>query len=144
MGISPIGWVRRGRPPGADGDAWAEAEAHVEIDPRWVEGLDGIEDFSHIWIVWRLDAPRSDPLALRVHPQRRQDLPLVGLFATRSPRRPNPIAITVVRLLAREGGTLRVQGLDAYQGSAVLDVKPYLPAGDLKADARGPEWLDRL
>lgn len=142
--FQPIGWVRRGRELGADGDAWEEAEAHVEIDAHWIDGLDGIEDFSHLWIVWRLDDPRSEPLALRVHPQRRQDLPLVGLFATRSPRRPNPIAITVVRLVARERGILRVQGLDAFEGSAVLDVKPYLRSGDLIADARGPEWLDRL
>jgi len=142
--IRPIGWVLRGRSPGVDGDAWEQSEAHIEIDACWVDGLDGIEDFSHIWIVWRLDAPRSAAPPLRIHPQQRQDLPLVGLFATRSPHRPNPIAITVVRLLARERGILRVQGLDAYQGSAVLDVKPYLRSGDLIADARGPEWLDRL
>ena len=72
---------------------------------------------------------------------RREDLPLVGLFATRSPRRPNPIGVTTVRLLERRGNVLRVLGLDALDGTPVLDIKPYLPYGDCIQDTHVPEWV---
>ena len=71
-------------------------------------------------------------------------MPEVGLFATRSPRRPNPIAITAVRLLARRGRCLDVLGLDACVGSPILDLKPYLRRGDLIPDATAPAWLEQL
>jgi tRNA (Thr-GGU) A37 N-methylase len=71
-------------------------------------------------------------------------MPLRGIFATRSPRRPNPIAITAVRLLERQGARLRVQGLDAYQGTPILDLKPYLRRGDLIPEAAMPAWLEQL
>ena len=140
----PIGRVNRGRAPGAVDDRWEENESEIEIDAPWLDALDGIDGFSHLWVIWRLTAPDDTPLPLHVRPQRRPDLPLVGLFATRSPRRPNPIAITAVRLLAREGGRLLVQGLDAFEGSAVLDLKPYLSSEDRVPDSHHPEWLDRL
>lgn len=142
--VKPIGRVTLGRAPDAVDDCWEEAESEIEIDPDWVDALDGIDEFSHLWVILGFDAPDDAPEPLRVHPQRRRDLPRVGLFATRSPRRPNPIAITAVRLLAREGGRLRVQGLDAFEGSVVLDLKPYLSRGDQIADSHYPEWLDRL
>jgi len=140
--VIPIGRVSRGRVRGTAGDSGEEAESEIEIDTAWADALDGLEEFSHVWIVWWLDA--RPPEALRVHPQRRQDLPLVGLFATRSPQRPNPIALTAVRLVRREGTTLTVSGLDAFEGSPVLDLKPYLRRGDLIADARQPLWLERV
>ena len=142
--VKPIGRVILGRARGVGGDCWEEAESEIEIDPAWRDALDGLDEFSHMWVIWWLDATDDAPIPLRVHPQRREDLPLVGLFSTRSPRRPNPIAITAVRLLAREGGRLRVRGLDAFEGSAVLDLKPYLSRGDQIADSPYPEWLDRL
>jgi tRNA (Thr-GGU) A37 N-methylase len=71
-------------------------------------------------------------------------MPLVGLFATRSPHRPCPIGITAVRLLARQGARLRVEGLDANEGTPVLDIKPYLRRGDLIPEATAPDWLERL
>ncbi len=142
--VKPIGRVLRGRARDAEGDRWEEAESEIEIDPAWQDALDGIAEFSHLWVIWWLDDTDDAPIPLRVHPQRRPDLPLVGLFATRSPRRPNPIAITAVSLLAREGDRLRVQGLDAFEGSAVLDLKPYLSRGDQIPDSHHPEWLNRL
>jgi tRNA-Thr(GGU) m(6)t(6)A37 methyltransferase TsaA len=142
--VKPIGRVIVGRARGAEGDRWEEAESEIAVGAAWVDALDGLGEFSHLWVIWWLEAADDAPIRLRVHPQRRPDLPLVGLFATRSPRRPNPIAITAVRLLAREGGRLLVQGLDAFEGSAVLDLKPYLPKGDQIADSYGPEWLNRL
>jgi tRNA (Thr-GGU) A37 N-methylase len=71
-------------------------------------------------------------------------MPLVGLFATRSPHRPCPIAITAVRLLAHEGTVLRVEGLDACEGTPILDIKPYLRRGDLIPEAKAPDWLEEL
>ncbi len=71
-------------------------------------------------------------------------MPLRGIFATRSPHRPNPIAITPVRLLERQGVRLYVQGLDAFEGTPILDLKPYLRRGDLIPEATTPAWLEKL
>jgi tRNA-Thr(GGU) m(6)t(6)A37 methyltransferase TsaA len=142
--LKPIGRVLKGRTrPGAN-DEWEHQEAEIEIDPIWEPALDGIEGYSHIWIVWWLDRADQTTIALKVHPQRRQELPAVGLFATRSPGRPNPLALTVVRLLARQGRHLRVQGLDAFEGTPVLDIKPYLRRGDFIPEATAPEWMEQL
>jgi tRNA (adenine37-N6)-methyltransferase len=80
---------------------------------------------------------------LKIHPRGRTDMPLVGLYATRTNLRPNQIGLTVVELLKVEGSTLTVRGLDAYDGSPVLDVKPY-DSWDSKPDARVPEWRNKL
>jgi len=152
--LHPIGRVVHGRPwpeqaskepvgrgqqaPGEPG--WAE----IEVDPDWAEALDGIEGFSHIWVVWWLDRYETPPTSHRVHPEGRSEMPLVGLFATRSPRRPCPIAITAVRLLAHQGARLRVEGMDACAGTPIFDIKPYLRRGDLVPEATAPDWLERL
>ncbi len=142
--LQPIGWVVSGRSPGARDDAWEEAQAEIEIDGEWAGALDGIDGFSHVWIIWWLDRAAGPPDFVHVRPERREEMPLMGLFATRSPRRPNPLAMTVVRLLGREGTRLRVRGLDAFEGTPVLDVKPYLRRGDLIPEATVPYWLERL
>jgi tRNA (adenine37-N6)-methyltransferase len=141
--LRPIGRVVEGPacPPEA---GWEAREARIEIHPDWAGALAGIEGFSHIWIVWWLDRSGSPDEDLRVHPEGRKELPRVGVFATRSPVRPNPLAMTAVALLGREGRTLRVRGLDACQGTAILDVKPYLRRGDLVPDATMPAWLEQL
>lgn len=127
-------------------ERWEEGMAEIEIDPIWAGALVGIEDFSHIWIVWWLDrSPLQMPSeSLRIHPEGREEMPLVGIFATRSPRRPNPVAFTAVRLLERSGTRLRVQGLDAWEGTPIIDIKPYLRRGDLIPDGTVPEWLEQL
>jgi tRNA-Thr(GGU) m(6)t(6)A37 methyltransferase TsaA len=118
----------------------------VEIDPAWSSALEGIEEFSHIWVVWWFDlSPAGRDLdSLQVRPEGRKEMPLRGVFATRSPRRPNPIAMTPVRLLAREGTRLQVEGLEAFEGTPILDLKPYLRRGDLIPEANTPAWLERL
>lgn len=145
--VGPIGWVVKvGRPVGGR-YRWEETESEIEIEPAWADALDGLEAFSHVWLLWWLNKPGDkgdEPPPLRVRPQRRQDMPLLGVFATRSPRRPNPLAITAVRLLQRQGTRLRVLGLDAFEGTAILDIKPYLRRGDLVAEATTPDWLERL
>lgn len=144
--VRPIGQVQNDI-TALDGVIWEEIESRVVVAPEYAGGLDGIEGFSHVIVVGYLHRQahgRDHSHPLHVHPQGRQDLPLVGVFATRSPRRPNPIAITVVRLLRREGNVLFVKGLDMADGTPVLDIKPYLTRGDRVEDATVAEWLHRL
>ncbi|RLC71003.1 MAG: tRNA (N6-threonylcarbamoyladenosine(37)-N6)-methyltransferase TrmO [Chloroflexi bacterium] len=120
-------------------------EAQVIIDPEWAEALEGVEEFSHIWVLFYLHhVTEEHPFVAKVHPMGRRKLPLVGVLATRTPYRPNPIALTVVRLLRREGNVLTVRGLDAYDGSPVLDIKPYIAPGDLIPEATAPDWVRQM
>ena len=112
-----------------------DAEGVLEIHPEFEQGLKDIEGFSHLFVVWVFD--RSEGYELLTTPP--TDTRQHGVFATRSPYRPNPIGLTVVRLVRREGSRLYVSGVDMLDGTPILDIKPYLssvPADDLK---RG--WL---
>ncbi len=113
----------------------------IEVDQSLAEGLDGLEEFSHLIIIYWMHQVVSRPLSLKVHPMRRSDLPLVGLFATRSPRRPNPLGMTVVKFLRRHDNILWVEGLDALDGTPVVDIKPYLPDGDAVPNASVATWI---
>lgn len=137
--MRPIGTVRSPytetsqipKGPGARHDA----EGFLEILPEFEQGLTDIEGFSHLYVIWIFDRAQGYELMGTPPTDDRQH----GVFATRSPRRPNPIGLTVVRLLGREGRRLRVAGLDMLDGTPILDIKPYLssvPAEELK---RG--WL---
>jgi tRNA-Thr(GGU) m(6)t(6)A37 methyltransferase TsaA len=110
------------------------------VDRKWEEGLEGLEGFSHIIVLFRFDRITETDVVLKVHPMHRDDLPLTGLFATRAPNRPNRIGETVVSLMGRKGNVLKVKGLDALDGTPILDIKPYLRSGDLVADATEPSW----
>jgi tRNA-Thr(GGU) m(6)t(6)A37 methyltransferase TsaA len=112
-----------------------EALGALRILPEFVAGLADIEGFSHLFVIWEFD--RSEGFELLGKPPT-DDQPH-GVFATRSPRRPNPIGLTVVELLRCEGPVLHVRGVDMLDGTAILDIKPYLssiPMGELR---RG--WL---
>jgi tRNA-Thr(GGU) m(6)t(6)A37 methyltransferase TsaA len=141
--LKPIGHVESGVQQG-DQAIWEELESRIVLDDQWAEGLQGLEGFSHIIVVFWLDRRKEAEVPLKVHPEAKDDLPLVGLFATRTPLRPNPIGLTSVELLSVDGTTLRVRGLDAFDGTPVLDIKPYLTRGDLKPDASVPGWLRQL
>ena len=141
--LRPIGHVENDIQP-RQRVTWEEIDSRLVIYDQWVEGLEGLEDFSHIVIIFWLDRPEDSETPVKIHPQGKEDMPLVGLFATRAPMRPNPIGITTVRLLRLEGNSLHVRGLDTFDGTPVLDIKPYLTRGDLKAGASVPEWLLRL
>ena len=99
-----------------------EAEGIIDVRPDLEPGLADIEGFSHLIVVWAFD--RSEGYDLQFTPPT-DDRPH-GVFATRSPRRPNPIGVTIVELLGRKGAELRVRGLDMLDGTPVLDIKPYL------------------
>jgi len=117
--------------PGAKHDA----EGTLEILPQFAPGLADIEGFSHLFVLWVFD--RSEGFELLGTPPI-DDRPH-GVFATRSPRRPNPIGLTVVQLLGREDNVLRVRGLDMLDGTPILDLKPYLSSVPPEAIRRG--WL---
>ncbi len=103
-------------------EAFQTAASRIVLDPALVEGLQGLEPGSEIMVIFHLH--RSEGYELRQHPRRDPERPLRGVFALHSPRRPNPIGVTVAQLLAIEGHVLVVRGLDAIDGTPVLDLKP--------------------
>jgi tRNA-Thr(GGU) m(6)t(6)A37 methyltransferase TsaA len=126
-------------------EGWSAVVSEVVLDESLADGLDGIEEFSHLLILfWMHRAPEAEPVRMRRRPQGRQDMPEVGIFAQRARHRPNPIGVTAVKLLRREKNRLFVQGLDAINGTPVVDVKPYVPAFDAVDSPRVPEWIHRL
>lgn len=144
MVLRPIGVIRNGHQTRPEGP-WEDVVSEIVVDREWEPGLEGLEEFSHIHVLfWLHQAEPERGKFLRLHPQKREDLPEVGIFATRAMMRPNPIGLTAVRLLGRQDNVLRVQGLDALDGSPLLDLKPYLTRGDLWPEATGPRWLKKL
>jgi tRNA-Thr(GGU) m(6)t(6)A37 methyltransferase TsaA len=144
INLTPIGRVVNGIEYPSD-VRWETITSEVVIASQLVEALDGIDGFSHILIIFYLHRVDEDRRSLlKVHPENKEELPLVGVFATRSPVRPNPIGVTVVQLLEHQENVLKVLGLDAYDGTPVLDIKPYLRRGDLIEEATTPNWLLRL
>jgi tRNA-Thr(GGU) m(6)t(6)A37 methyltransferase TsaA len=114
-----------------------EAEGVLEIMPQFEEGLTDIEGFSHLFVIWLFH--RSQGFQLLGTPPS-DDRPH-GVFATRSPRRPNPIGLTVVELSRREGSRLYVRGVDMLDGTPILDIKPYLSSIPAESLRRG--WLEQ-
>ncbi len=137
--MQPIGYVRspfsttQAVPKGLG--AKHEEEGTLEILPEFEAGLADVEGFSHLFVIWTFD--RSEGYDLFGVPPT-DDRPH-GVFATRSPRRPNPLGLTVVELLGRDGPRLRVRGIDMLEGTPILDIKPYLSGVPPEKLRRG--WL---
>lgn len=114
----------------------------VRIFPEFCPGLLGVEGYSHLIVLYwmHLRDDERNRGTLRVTPPRHEGAPLTGVFACRSPSRPNPIGLAVVKLEEVEGCRLRVCGLDAFEGSPIVDVKPYSPRADAVPGATAPEW----
>jgi len=113
-----------------------DAEGDLEILRAFEPGLKDIEGFSHLYVLWAFD--RADGYDLIANPPTDEKRPH-GVFSTRSPRRPNPIALTVVELLSRDGNSLHVRGVDMLDGTPILDIKPYLSSIPEEKLRRG--WL---
>jgi len=144
INLLPIGVVHNDVTEPRD-EGWGGVVSTIRIDPALAEGLLELQHFSHAVVVFLMHEARFDPAAhLTRHPRDRVDLPRVGIFAQRARHRPNPIGITTVRIERVERGTLVVRGLDAIDGTPVLDVKPHVPAFDAPAHPRVPEWMERL
>jgi tRNA-Thr(GGU) m(6)t(6)A37 methyltransferase TsaA len=114
-----------------------DADGTVEVFDEYAEGLTDVEGFSHLILIYKFHMAK--PPASIVKPFLVDELK--GVFATRSPRRPNGIGLTTVRLLGRDGNVLRVAGVDMFDGTPLLDIKPYVPCFDEKTDVR-LGWLD--
>jgi tRNA (adenine37-N6)-methyltransferase len=139
LSMQPIGYVRspykdtKEIPKGLG--AKHEAEGVLEIRAEFEPGLKDIEGFSHLFVIWAFDRAEGYDLVATPPSDNRPH----GVFATRSPRRPNPIGLTVVELLSRVGPVLRVRGIDMLEGSPILDIKPYLSSVPQEQLRRG--WL---
>ncbi|MHB8069260.1 MAG: tRNA (N6-threonylcarbamoyladenosine(37)-N6)-methyltransferase TrmO [Desulfobaccales bacterium] len=132
--LNPIGTVKR-----------REKRTYLEILPELAPALDGLTGFSHVWVLFwfnETDTP-EDRATLKVHPRRDPANPLTGVFATRAPVRPNLIGLTPCRILKIAGNTIEVEGLDAKDGSPIVDLKPYIAKGDSIPDATTPEWVKK-
>jgi len=135
----PIGFIRspftdtRSIPKGLG--VRHDEEGVLEILPEFEPGLADVEGFSHLFVIWTFDRSEGYDLFGKSPTDDRPH----GVFATRSPRRPNPIALTVVELLGREGRNLRVRGLDMLDGTPILDIKPYMSSIPAEKLRRG--WL---
>jgi tRNA-Thr(GGU) m(6)t(6)A37 methyltransferase TsaA len=120
-----------------------DSAATIEVAPRYQDALLGLADFSHVWVIWwfdRNDNPQKRSV-LRVHPRGDSNNPLTGVFATRSPARPNLIAMTLCRIRSIEGRTIEVEDIDAFDNTPVLDLKPHIPESDGDQRARVPRWI---
>lgn len=121
---------------------WKEVVTEIVIDKNYAKGLDGIEDYSHVIVVYWMDKEKE--CHLKHHPQGRKDVPYIGIFACRCPQRPNRIAISTVPLLSRKKNVLKVKGLDILDGTTILDIKPYTPQYDRVGKAKIPKWVSKL
>jgi tRNA-Thr(GGU) m(6)t(6)A37 methyltransferase TsaA len=142
VSYTAIGVVRnRIREHRAEG--WEAVRSDLFLRPQFAEALNGVEGFSHVIVVFhmhRIDGGTDVRLTLPLADENDGE---IGLFATRIPARPNAIGVAVVRLLRRRKNVLRVRGLDALDGSPVLDLKPYLPAYDSVPSATLADWARR-
>ncbi len=140
--MKPIGYVKTI----AKGDEVKDRNrtAEIVVCPENSAALDGISEYSHLYIIfWLHEIPEEKRFVLKVHPRGREELPLVGVFAVRTNLRPNPIGLTLVELLKAEGNVLTVRGLDAFNGTPILDIKPYDP-WDTAKKAKVPRWWQML
>jgi tRNA-Thr(GGU) m(6)t(6)A37 methyltransferase TsaA len=111
----------------------------AEIEPAYEQGLADLDGFSHIWLIYWLDRARTPRLTVKPY---LEDVPH-GVFATRAPCRPNPIGLSLVRLVRRAGCTLHLEDVDILDGTPLLDIKPYVGRFDTRAGASSG-WLDQI
>jgi len=140
--LKPIGFVRRLSKDENVKDRSLISE--IVVHKRLTKALERLEGFSHVYVLFYMhEIPAEEAKTLKVHPKGRTDLPLVGVFATRSAYHPNPVGLTLVQLIRRKENVLVVKGLDALDGTPVLDVKPF-DSWDMTLDFRVPEWHKKL
>lgn len=141
INLTPIGFVKNGitEPKRED---WQTVNSEIIINEALEEALSRIEEFSHLIVIyWMHKLAPSQRSVIKVHPKGNQNLPLVGVFASRSPARPNPVGITTVKLLERRKNVLKVIGLDAIDGTPVLDIKPFIPESDSSNEFKTARWI---
>jgi tRNA-Thr(GGU) m(6)t(6)A37 methyltransferase TsaA len=144
--IIPIGMVHGGRGEPID-DQWDSVNSEIRLDPRQFtpDALAGLDAFSHIEVVFQFDRVPDDEIRTGArHPRGREDWPAVGIFAQRGKGRPNRVGVTACRLLRVDGLSVHVRGLDAIDGTPVIDIKPvmrgFLPRGEISE----PDWAAEI
>jgi tRNA-Thr(GGU) m(6)t(6)A37 methyltransferase TsaA len=141
--LRPIGVVRNNvKQPRTEG--WADVRSDILVREDLADALDGIEGYSHVIVVFAFDKVPEAEQRHRVTPRGDPRIPEQGVLATRSQVRPSPVGVSVVKLLRRRHNVLRVEALDAIDGTPVLDIKPYFPNYDAVPDAGIPEWAREL
>jgi len=142
--IRSIGQVRSTATEAVDTD-WGSVESQIIVEPPFIPGLRGLEEFSHVVVVSYLHGASFDAARHLVRrPRGLATMPELGIFAQRAKDRPNPLGITVVQLLEVNAEGIAVRGLDAIDGTPVLDIKPYFPQFDAAPGARVPGWVAEL
>jgi tRNA (adenine37-N6)-methyltransferase len=143
--VNPIGSVKCSVTAMSEGN-WGKIDSEIHLDPQYAGGLAELAGFSHILVVFFLDRSQGfDPAKhLLRKPRGMEDLQPVGVFAQRTKYRPNPIGVTAVKLLGIDGNVVKVRGLDALDGTPVLDIKPYMPAFDRVDDVTLPAWVKQF
>jgi len=118
--------------------------SRIVFREEYIEALEGIEEFSHLFVLsWLHQIEEKERKIMKVHPRGRNDMPVLGIFATRTPHRPNPIGLTRVKLLNLEKNVVTIQGLDAFNGTPVLDIKPF-DNWDTTEDFKVANWWMKL
>jgi len=138
--LKPIGFVKNNVEKWVGVTKSKNTISEIVLDDNLAEGLSGLDDFSHATILFWMFLP-SRPFSIKFHPGHKENLPLVGVFASRSPSRPNRIAKTIVEIIDYKGNKLAVKGLDAINGSPVIDIIPYMPESDSVSNPRVPSWV---
>jgi len=131
--VKPIGSVQK-----------SNGSTKLVLNKNVAPALQGLEGFSHVWVFWwfdQNDTPENRSI-LQVHPQGNRENPLTGVFACRSPSRPNPVALTLCRILSVKENTIEIEKIDAFANTPIIDLKPYIPSGD-SADSSFPDWLKK-
>jgi tRNA-Thr(GGU) m(6)t(6)A37 methyltransferase TsaA len=144
--ITPIGYVRGGRTEPIDDD-WGSVLATIELDASQFgpDVLAGLGDFSHVDVVYVFHLVKDEKIETAArHPRGREDWPLVGIFAQRAKGRPNRIGVTTAEIVSVDGLNLRVRGLDAIDGTPVIDLKPYMSEFAPRSEVREPDWAREL
>jgi tRNA (Thr-GGU) A37 N-methylase len=140
--LRPIGTVRGGRDLPIDDD-WGNSRARLELDAAQFgpDALAGLADFSHAEVIFLFDRVPDEKIETGARrPRGREDWPLVGIFAQRGKNRPNRLGVTVCRILGVDGLSVEVEGLDAIDGTPIMDIKPVLSGFLPRGDVREPEW----
>jgi len=124
LAVRPIGVVHNSISGPERPSDWSPIESELVIDARWAEALDGVKTLEQLTVIWWFDRREGEDVPMKVHPRGDQSVPPRGLFATRAPIRPNLLGLTIVEVLSRTGNAVHVRGLDAFDGSPILDLKP--------------------
>jgi tRNA-Thr(GGU) m(6)t(6)A37 methyltransferase TsaA len=139
--VTPVGLVKNKVIKPRFGSFKSEV-SEIVLKKEFTDALTSIEDYSHLMVVYWMDKVKDKVITHR--PQGNLNVPIVGIFSCRCPQRPNPVAVTTVKLLSRKNNILKVKGLDIINRTPIIDIKPYWPVYDKVKGAKIPKWVNKL